>query len=301
MKTVAAILLLPLLVFSAFCAEEAVDFNRSAGIGDTYDTEIKLTASREYRFTVPGSEKPLIRNESANLTLFGRLRIVGVDKNGSMEQFHLKISLAGGYLNGLPFNSSLLNGKTVLAKLSPEPVFTVEDGKPLTGKAVAFLSSVFRKPPENSMRDTFGSPRVLKPKDRWPLDTSSLRNALKKRGIHLEKDAIQGRAEVLGRHVYRGCDVYEIRATVESKTTPDLDFRITASILLPVENRLNVLRLIRDGKEIVSRKLPDGDPVSAGTRVRVISTERLEVILLPVKKEESEDRKSPSWSDFILR
>lgn len=129
-------------------AEERLSFDRPSRVGDFLQVEINLTAQREYRFVFPGPDRPVEKQESLVTTLFADLKILEVDPEGNALRLEIRISSAGGFLNGRRFDSSLLRGKTILADLKTSPArFTdASTGKPVPPEAKALLAAVFRPP-----------------------------------------------------------------------------------------------------------------------------------------------------------
>lgn len=69
---------------------------------------------------------------------------------------------------------------------------------------------------------------------------------------------------------------------------------------VPEDPDVNVIRLLRNGVEVIDTVFPTENPLASGSSVRVITKENLEVILVPGKEKKALPKKR-SWSDFILR
>ena len=220
-------------------AEERLSVDRPSRVGDFLQAEINLTAQREYRFVFPGPDRPVEKQESLVTTLFADLKILEVDPEGNALRLEIRISSAGGFLNGRRFDSSLLRGKTILADLKTSPArFTdASTGKPVPPEAKALLAAVFRPPDGDTLKATLGSSVPLRP----------------------------------------GYKVW-----------------------VPEDPDVNVIRLLRNGVEVIDTVFPTENPLASGSSVRVITKENLEVILVPGKEKKALPKKR-SWSDFILR
>ncbi len=283
-------------------AEERLSFDRPSRVGDFLQAEINLTAQREYRFVFPGPDRPVEKQESLVTTLFADLKILEVDPEGNALCLEIRISSAGGFLNGRRFDSSLLRGKTILADLKTSPArFTdASTGKPVPPEAKALLAAVFRPPDGDTLKATLGSSVPLRPGYKWKISAKPVLTALRARGLALSPDSISAEAQIMEREKYRGYDTCRVEIKLASSGVSTLDFRLRATVWIPEDPNVNMIRLLRNGVEVIDTVFPTENPLASGSSVRVITKENLEVILVPGKEKKALPKKR-SWSDFILR
>ncbi len=305
MRKLASILFLTLL----FCcgagvasAAEELSFRRPTRAGDAFQTEVNLAFTREYRFVLAGPDKPVIRQESLSVTLFAWMKVLEVNSVGNPNRVELRISMIGGYLDGKAFDASQLMGKTVFCDMRRLPCrFTYgESNQRLPREARRLLGAVFRVPPENTLKDTLGEGIVPAPGKRWNISALPVMESLKQRGFELKGSSIESVAKIAGKDNFRGIDCWQVTASILSRDVPNLDFRLKADLWIPADPKLNVIRTIRSGVEVVDRMLPMDNPLSSGSSVRVITNETMEAILIPAQEEKKTPGKRSSWADFIL-
>ena len=302
MKTLSVFLLF-LLAAALSAAEGELSFDRKVKQGDYFQAEITLNAEREYKFILSGPGKPVLKQDSLVLTLFGGMKVLEVNQYGNPSLIELRIDNISGTLNGTNLDSADLNGKVITGDLRKYPVrFLFSDtGKPIPRKAQLALSSLFRVPAENSLKDTLGTGMIPQNGKRWKISALPILESLKKRGFQITGDSILADAVFEGRERYRKTDCWKVVVNITSREMQTLDFRLKAELWIPVDPDKNVIRMIRTGTEVIDRPLPPENPISAGSEVRVITKERLEAVLIPAKEPPRTIPKNKEWSDFLLR
>lgn len=291
------------LLCCAVQAQQVLSFDRPTKQGDYFQAEINLAFTREYKFVLPGPDKPVLKQESLSVTLFAGMKVLEVNSVGNPSRIELKISMAGGYVNGKAFDASQLLGKTVIGDLRKIPcVFTYADTKQrIPPDARRLLGAVFHVPPDNTLKNTLGDGIVPSPGRKWNISALPIIESLKKRGFDIKGSSIEATAKIDGRDNFRGIDCWHVTVSILSRDVANLDFRLKADLWIPSDPKLNVIRTIRSGVEVVDRMLPMDNPVAAGSNVRVITNENMEAILIPAKEKKDAPKSAPSWSDFILR
>lgn len=289
-------------VLTASAAEQRLSFDRPSKPGDFFNAEINLTAQREYKFILPGPDKPVEKQESLVATIFADLKVLEVNAEGSPVRMELRISSAGGYLNGARFDSALLNKKTVLADLRKTPALFTDQatGTPVAPSAADLLGAVFRPPTGDTLKNTLGSSVPLIVGRKWKISARPVLESLRIRGLVLSPDSITAEARIAEKEKYRGIETCRVEINLASSGVSTLDFRLRATVWVPLDPARNVIRTLRNGVEVVDTVLPNDNPLAAGSSVRVITKENLEAILIPAAEKKDLPKKS-SWSDFILR
>ena len=302
MKSLFPAALLALTVLTVSAAEQRLSFVRPSKTGDFFNAEINLAAQREYKFILPGPGKPVEKQESLTATFFADLKVLEVDRAGSPLRLELRISSAGGFLNGNRFDSALLNRKTVIADLrSPPARFTDKaTGQAVAPSAAALLGAVFRPPTGDTLSNTLGSSAPLQIGYKWNISALPVLQSLRKRGLVLSPDSITAQAKIAEKENYRGVETCRVDVDIASSGVSTLDFRLRSSVWVPLDPKRNIVRTLRTGVEVVDTVLPGDNPLAAGSSMRVISKESLEAILLPAQ-EKKELPKTGFWTDFILR
>lgn len=302
MKRLFLTLVLLCFMLPVFPAEQRLSLDRPSKAGDFFQAEISLTAQREYRFVFPGPDRPVKKQESLVTTIFADLKVLEVNAEGSPVRLEVRISSAGGFLNGRRIDSSLLKGKTILADLQTAPARFTEhpSGKAVSAEGAALLGAIFRPPDGDTLKNTLGNSVPLRPGYKWKISARPVLNSLRARGLSLNPDAVTAEARIAEREKYRGFDVCRVEMDLASEGISTLDFRLRATLWIPVDPSVNVIRLLRNGVEVVDTVFPNENPLAAGSSVRVITKENLEAVLIPAK-EKKELPKKRSWSDFILR
>lgn len=300
MKILPFILLFFLTAF--LTAASPLSFDRKAKAGDYFQTEITLNAEREYKFTLTGPGKPVLKQESIVLTLFGGMKVLEVNAHGNPSRIELRIDNISGRVNGKDLDPEALNGKSIIGDLRRNPVrFVFSDtGKPVSKNAHFVLGSLFRVPAENSLKDTLGTGMIPEKKKRWKISAMPVLQSLRERGFRLSGDSILADAVFEERERCRKTDCWKVVVNIMSKETQSLDFRLKAELWIPIDPNIHVIRMIRTGVEVINRPLPPENPFAAGSDVRVITKERLEAVLLPAKEPPRTIPKKKEWSDFLL-
>jgi len=293
-----------LAVFSVFAEERPLSFDRPVRPGDYFQAEITLLAQREYKFTLNGPQKPIMKLESVSLTFFGAMKVLEVNPSGNPSQLELRVANISGILNGKKVDSASLNGQRIYGDLRKFPVkfYNAVTRKSLPRDTQILLSALFHVPAGNSLKDSLGSELVEPSKGkRWRISALPVMEALQKRGFQLTGDSILADAAVESREKFRKTDCWRISVNIASKDVQTLDFRLKAELWIPVDPNGNVIRMIRTGTEVVDRPLPPENPLAEGSGVRVITNERLEAILIPAKEPPPAVPRNSGWSDFLLQ
>ncbi len=284
---------------------ETVLFDRPLKAGDRFDCMVDTAQSQQYTFRMPGVDKPSVRLNTVRLQLSGLLTIEKVNAGGKALNIRLEIRSLRGSVNGRNADCSAIEGKTVTGDLSRAPVvFHSPDGT-LNRDVRILLASVFRPVSTHSLAELTGRSRTLERNgETWSPDLRGFSESLRKRGINLPSAAIKGTITYGGKEKFRTLECFAFRFFIQSKKTAGYDFRFSGQILLPVNPEAGpAVRVTRDATEVIDRLLSATDPVAAGAKLKLISTDRTDMMLFPVRflKEEVPAPKKESFWDALLR
>ena len=284
---------------------ETVLFDRPLKAGDRFDCMADSSQSQQYTFRMPGIDNPPVRLNTLRLRFAGLLTVEKVDAEGKALNIRLEIRSLRGSINGRNADCSAIEGKTVTGDLSRSPaVFHSPDGT-LNREAVILLSALFRPVSTHSLAELTGRQRTLERiGETWSPDLRAFSESLRRRGIDLPPGAIKGTITYAGKETFRALECFAFRFFIQSKKTAGYDFRFSGQILFPVNPEAGpAVRVTRDATEVIDRLLSASDPVAAGSKLKLISTDRTDMMLFPVRflKEEAPAPKKESFWDALLR
>ena len=195
-------------------------------------------------------------------------------------------SIPGGTLNGRRVDPALLKGRKIRADLEKFPcTFIPLDGKPLAEDAVVFLSALFRQQQNISYSEILGKSKKFQPGRKWFPDTAPVLKSLAERNLPLSKANLKAQAMFENKFKVDGIECVAVVLNLSSVGTHAYDFQVKTRLILPVKNRDGgILRLAREGVEVVDRKTVSGDFAAAGSSLRIMTKEQLEVTYVLPKK-----------------
>lgn len=284
------LLLLSLLFLIPEISAQTVSFHREMAVGTEQTVRIRLVLSREYTFMIPGAGKAISKVENMDLVLLTDLKIKRMDKKNNPVELQISPRVLGGTVNGRRIDPELLQERKIQAVLDAYPCkFIAEDGKELSGNALTILAAIFRVQPEMNYADFLGTSRTFRQGESWLLQTAPLLNELKKRNLALTEKNFQAYAKFENKFKVQGIDCTAVVLNIRSAGTHNYDFRVKTRIVLPIkETDGGILSISREGVEVVDKKMMSNDPAAAGASVRVVTTEQMESVFVPVEKKEAE-------------
>jgi hypothetical protein len=275
---------------------QLIDFDRDLETGKSRTARIRMKLSREYLFLIPGAGEQIKTSETMDFVLLSRFTIRKLNEKGVPEILEIIPQVAGGTLNGRAIVPEELTGKTIIADLSVYPCrFQTADGSKLSRNAQMVIASVFRVQYGAKFSDILGKPRQYKPNERWVPEINPILNILHERDLRKSVTAqnFQAAAKFGNQFPVNGIKCTAVDLSFRTVGTHSYDFRSTARIILPVNKQDGgMLSLQREGVEVVDQKIISDAPAAAGTSVRLITTEQLEVVFVPEKKENPPGEKS---------
>ncbi len=282
-------LLRTILLISALCLGAAeshaakISFVRPSKAGEIQHAKLALTLSREYLFDLPGTENGVRKQETLTAVFEGRIKVLEVNQAGNPVVCEITPAKCGGLANGRSLDLAVLKDAVIHADMKTFPCrFTLGNGTKVSRDAQIFLASLFRIQPETSLSDTLGKEADSGTGKVWTPDSAPILDSLRARGFTLAKSDILASARIQGREKFNRLECVRITIEFETKKSIGIDFRLHAKITLPENARDGgVLKMERDGVEVVDRRVSSGEPAAEGTRVRVITKENMLVVLLP--------------------
>lgn len=283
------------LIFLTVCplSAQMISFDRKETVGSVKTALLKLKLSREYLFMIPGAGKPIRKLETMDLVLLTEIKVEKVNQKGQPVSLLLTPSVSGGTLNGRRVDSAPLKGRKIRAELEKFPcTFTTLDGKPLPDDAVVFLSALFRQQQNISYSDILGKVKKFQPGGKWLPNTAPILKSLADRKLPLNKTNLKAQAMFENKFKVEGIECAAVVLNLSSVGTHAYDFQVKTRLILPVKSEDGgIVRLAREGVEVVDRKSVSGDIAAAGSSLRIMTKEQLEVTYVLPKK--SSSRKNP--------
>lgn len=273
------------LTFGTLSAQ-MISFDRKENVGDEKRILLRLKLSREYLFMIPGAGKPIRKLETMDLVLLTGIKVEEVNRNGFPVILHLSTEIPGGTLNGRRLDPALLKGRKIRADLKTYPcVFTPLDGKPLSEDALVVLSALFRQQQNIPFSGILGKEKKFRQGGKWLPDTTPILKSLADRKIPLNKKNLKAQAMFENKFKVDGIECTAIVLNLSSVGTHAYDFQVKTRLILPVKKEDGgVLRLSREGVEVVDRKMLSSDFAASGSAMRITTKEQLEVTRILKKK-----------------
>lgn len=283
-------ILLTLSIFSLAASAQEIFFDRPDTVGKTQTAQLRLKLSRDYTFMIPGAGKPIRKLETMDLVLLTDWKIERVNQSGLPVMLTLMPRVLGGTLNGRKIDPALLQGRKIRAGLGSYPcMFIASDGKPLSDDAIVILSALFRPQQGITYADILGKSQTYKPGKRWLPDLTKVLDSLSQRNVKIEKKNINAYAMFENKLKVNGMDCVSVALNLSSAGTHAYDFQVRTKMIFPVKKHDGgILRLSREGVEVVDRKMISGDFAAAGASVRIITKEQMEVTYAPPEKPASD-------------
>ena len=287
-------LLLSLIFLSA--GAQVISFDRKVSEGDSRTARIRFRLSREYTFMIPGAGQPIQKVESMDLALLTGIKILKLNEKGFPCELELLPMVLGGTINGRRLEPAILQNRKILANLASYPCgFRPVDGQELSGEAETVLSALFRVQQNISISDILGGPRRFRQGESWNPNLSPVLKSLSKRRLPLKESEVKAQAKFENLFKVNGIDCAAVVLNISTAGTFSHDFRLRTRIVLPVkESDGGVINMTREGTEIIDRKMLSDDPAAAGTSLRLMTTEQMEVTFAP-----SEEKTENKSSDFF--
>ena len=239
---------------------------------------------------IPGAGKPIRKQETMDLVLLTDIKIEKLNQKGQPVTLLLTPRIVGGALNGRAINQNLLKGRMIRAELEKYPCkFTAADGKSaLPNEAIVILSALFRQQQNITYPEILGQSRKFTAGQKWVPETNMIIKNLKKRNVAINKNNLKAQAQFENKFKVNGVQCVAVVLNLSSVGTHAYDFQVKTRLILPVSKADGgVIRLAREGVEVVDRKLISGDFAASGSEVQIITKEQMEVTYVPPKKSSS--------------
>ncbi len=264
----------------------SIEFSRSLKPGAEFDCEIKTECSRRCSLSMAGVDAPAVKSESSAAFLAGAMRIVEVNEAGNASRVELNLKAFAGRVDGKDFDFRELCGKPIAADLSKRPCSfefkSQADGK-LPPQAAALLGTAFRQSAKSGLKELMDPGRPVAVGESWTPPLKLLLESLRQRGAKFEEKDIDAQVTLKGKESIGGIECWQIEEQIQPKAAQGFDFKLAISILLPCDpSKGGALKISRSGTEIVSKPMPEENPLSAGKSVELITKDRLEATLLPL-------------------
>ena len=279
-----------LIIFSFSAMAQVIDFDRPEKVNSVRTAQLRLKLSREYTFMIPGAGKPIRKQETMDLVLLTDIKIEKLNQKGQPVTLLLTPRIVGGALNGRAINQNLLKGRMIRAELEKYPCkFTAADGKSaLPNEAIVILSALFRQQQNITYPEILGQSRKFTAGQKWVPETNMIIKNLKKRNVAINKNNLKAQAQFENKFKVNGVQCVAVVLNLSSVGTHAYDFQVKTRLILPVSKADGgVIRLAREGVEVVDRKLISGDFAASGSEVQIITKEQMEVTYVPPKKSSS--------------
>lgn len=269
-------------------AAQVIFFDRQEPVGSVRKAQLRLKLSREYMFMIPGAGKPIRKLETIDLVLLTGIKIEKLNSKGQPVTLLLTPEILGGSLNGRSVKSTALRGRKIRAELGAFPcTFTALDGKTLSEEESVILSALFRPQQNIQISDLLGKSRRYQPGGRWTPDVAPIINNISERNVILQKKNLSALATFENKFKVNGIECVAIVLNLSSIGTHAYDFQVKTRIIFPVKKEDGgIIRLAREGVEVIDRKTVSGDVAAAGSSLRVVTKEQMEVTyILPEKSQ----------------
>lgn len=284
---------------------ETVFFERPLKSGDRFECLVNTSQSRQYTLLMPSVEKPAVRLNTVKVNLSGILTVRKVDSAGKALEIEFDVHSLTGAVNGRAAETQGIAGKSFTADLSKAPaVFESENGI-ISQETKILLASLFRPVSAHGLTELTGQSHVLgHPGESWSPDLTAFSEALRRRRIILPPSDIKGRITYTGKDRFRGLDCFTFRFFIQSKKIAGYDFRFSALIQLPADPAAGPpVRVTREATEVIDRLLSASNPLAAGAKLKLISSDKTDMMMFPVRflKEKPVPQKEESFWDSLLR
>ena len=277
-----------LLILSGELAAQTIDFDRPSRIGEERSARIRQRLTREYTFLLPGAGEPIKTVETMDLVMLAGIKVLEVNDKKLPVKLEIRPEILGGTLNGRRIVPEELIGKTFIGDLSSYPcMFSSADGTPLSKNAETVLAALFRVQSGASYSEILGKPRKFQPKERWTLNADPILRSLAGRELRQEvsPEKIQSLAVFGPEFKVDGIPCTVVDLTFRTMGTHSYDFRTKVKLTLPIKKSDGgMLRLQREGVEVVDRKIISNDPAAAGASVHLVTTEQMEAVYVSPSK-----------------
>lgn len=285
-----ALAALPSSAPCAFAAQEksVIQFDRPIEKGSEFDCEINSSFSKTFSMSMPGVEAPVGKSDSATAILSGRMTVLEVNEAGNSLKLRFDIKSLDGAIDRVRPDLSAIQGKAVIADLTP-PVckFSLEgaDQAPLTKEATKLLSTIFRPASKSNMGAILGTSQAVGPGDSWKPPYELLLSMLAKRGLKVAESDFNGSVVLKGRESFKDVDCWAIEEKIESRNVAGFEFRLSVSLLLPVDPaKGGAMKISRGGSEFINKALPGENPLSAGKTVEASVKDSMDAVVIPLPK-----------------
>ncbi len=286
----------------ALSAAESFSFVRPVRPGDIFECRITLSRSARYSFTFPGRDEPVVKLDTVEAEFHGYLTVGEVNAAGNPVRLRISRGRFFGAVNGRRVPAAQEFAPDIEADLSGKSaVFSLSD-KALSEEQLILLQHLFPPASNGSLSDLTGRSRVLpKPGEGWQPELKLFLDQLKLRQIELPPSAFRSGITYQGKEKIGKLDCRRFSLLIETAGLSDYDCRYRFSFCLAPSGP--PVRMVSDAEEVIRRILRSAEPMSAGTKLELVTRDHAEQSLVPVTEIpplKSEEKKSGTW-DFLLR
>lgn len=286
----------------ALSAAESFSFVRPVRSGNIFECRIRLTRSARYSFSLPSREEPVVKLDTVDADFFGYLTVREVNAAGNPVRLLISRGRFSGVLNGRPVEPVKEPLPDIEADLSGKTAVFFSADKTLSNEQLILLQSLFPPASTGTLADLTGRSRELsKPGESWSPVLKPFLDLLKQRQVELPASAFRSGITYQGKEQIGKLDCRKFTLLIETSRLTDFDCRYRFSFALAPSGP--PVRMVRDAEEVIRRVLRSGEPMSAGTKLELISRDHTDQSLYPISEippPKSEKKKSGAW-DFLLR
>ena len=284
---------------------ETVFFERPLKTGDRFECLVNPSQSQQYTLQMPSVERPAVRLNTVKVNLSGILTVKKVNSAGKALEIEFEVHSLTGVVNGRAVETQTIAGKSFTGNLAKAPAEFKSENGIISKETEILLASVFRPVSAHGLTELTGQSHVLAhPGESWSPDLTAFSETLRKRRILLPPSDIKGRITYTGKDLFRGLECFTFRFFIQSKKIAGYDFRFSALIQLPVNPADGpAVRVTREATEVIDRLLPASNPLAAGAKLKLISSDKTEMMLFPVRflKKKPVPKEQESFWDSLLR
>lgn len=281
-------LILFLFFLAAALSAQEIIFDRPDSPGSIRTAQLRLKLSREYLFVIPGAGKPIRKLETMDLVLLTDIKVEKLNAKGHPVTLLLSPKILGGTLNGRRVDPAILKNRIIRAELENFPCnFSAADGKEhLKQEAITVLSALFRQQQNISYSEILGVSQKFQQGKKWIPAAEPILKNLAERKLPLNRKNLKAQAVFENKFKINGTECVSLVLNLTTFGTHAYDFQVKTRLILPVRKEDGgILRLAREGVEVIDRKTISGDFAAVGAALRITTKEQMEITYAPEKKE----------------
>jgi len=285
----------------ALSAAETFSFVRPVQPGNLFGCRIRLSRSARYSFSLPGRDDPAVKLDTVEAEFHGYLMVRAVNAAGNPVRLRIVRGRFSGAVNGRPVSVVQDFLPDIEADLSGKSaVFSLAD-KALSEEQLILLQNLFPPSSNSKLSDLTGRSRILpNPGEGWKPELKPFLDHLKLRQVELPPSAFRSGITYRGKEKIGKLDCRKFFLLIETSGLSDYDCRYRFSFCLAPAGP--PVRMARDAEEVIRRVLRSAEPMSAGTKLELVTRDHTEQQLIPVSEIpplKPDKKKTGTW-DFLL-